>query len=423
MRLLESVRIELARLRGIAAPEAHPIASPTNDPAALLPAPTAAVGARRHRILLRTPMGFIDMVVGRNLRPTVPAQGQAMSPVFIEMLEASTALSEELGGAPNFPDGRVSLAGKLTRRELQGCTDFEHLQLSIQGFAELEQISAEVARLDNHRCYMENPGTQLLERRCGFTMHADRPGIAAVLRDAPALMINAFQSAKRHGCVAEFFCNAFDRTSDPCLEGRCSLLAAFLADTAGLEHSDSVAAKMAEELEHEQQEGESEQAHEFEQQPEGDEERGVTEEAKEERNEGQEEHVSAAEEGDEKKERENEQQEGEALAGAMEIEPPEEPELRGPDMEPRAALTALATATLAAVAEEQAQIVEAQAAVAEEQAQIEEAQAQAAQAGLAMAAVAMQGEGHEPDEGLSRESASLPPAKRRCVETCQGTCV
>jgi len=148
-------------------------------------------------------------------------------PAFAEVLKASCQFQAELGSAPNFPGGRVSLAGKLTRRQLHGHTAFEHVQLSVQGFAKLEEIRSEVCRLNNGRHCMDNPGTQLLEQECGFTMHADYPGTATVLHNAPALFLHTFELAKDAGQLAAFFSCAFDRHSDPCLESRVSLLVAF----------------------------------------------------------------------------------------------------------------------------------------------------------------------------------------------------
>eukprot|EP00443_Scrippsiella_acuminata_P131132 CAMPEP_0115644692 /NCGR_PEP_ID=MMETSP0272-20121206/38018_1 /TAXON_ID=71861 /ORGANISM="Scrippsiella trochoidea, Strain CCMP3099" /LENGTH=593 /DNA_ID=CAMNT_0003082141 /DNA_START=35 /DNA_END=1818 /DNA_ORIENTATION=+ len=152
------------------------------------------------------------------------------SPAFAAVLEASRQFRTQLGGAPCFPNGGVFLAGKKTRNDLQSHTAFEHMQLTVLGLARLEQILPEVRRLNNGKFYMHNPGTQLLEQECGFTMHADREGTAAVLQNAPALLLRTFEVAKSTGQLLAFFSHAFDRHSDPCLEGRMSLLVAFLEE-------------------------------------------------------------------------------------------------------------------------------------------------------------------------------------------------
>jgi len=156
--------------------------------------------------------------ISQTVAVTVPAN-------FNEILEASRQLEGRLGGTPHYPGGQVVLSRKKTRKQLfQGCTDYEHVCLTVLGLARLQELLPEIQRLNNGKNFQENPGTQLLERKCGFTMHADREGSAAILRDAPDLLLYTYQLAKSQGQLCDFFSRAFDRHHDPCLEGRMSLL-------------------------------------------------------------------------------------------------------------------------------------------------------------------------------------------------------
>jgi len=147
---------------------------------------------------------------------------------FREILEESVAVAAELGGAPNFPNGEVTLIGKVTRREFHGTyTAFEHLQLTVLGFARLRDMSDEVLRLNNGKKFFHNPGTLLLERECGLTMHADHPGATEAVKTGPDLMLTVFAASQKAGRSREFFTKAFDRHHDPCLEGRFSLIQDF----------------------------------------------------------------------------------------------------------------------------------------------------------------------------------------------------
>lgn len=43
--------------------------------------------------------------------------------------------------------------------------------------------------------FTRNPGTKLLERRAGMTMHGDRPGSNAVVASAAPTLVQAFRAA------------------------------------------------------------------------------------------------------------------------------------------------------------------------------------------------------------------------------------
>jgi len=73
-----------------------------------------------------------------------------------------------------------------------------------------------------------------MERECGFTMHADRAGVAATMREAPGLLLAAFQLATRSGQQKDFFLKCFDRRHDPCLEGRVALFVEYLEQASAV---------------------------------------------------------------------------------------------------------------------------------------------------------------------------------------------
>ena len=152
---------------------------------------------------------------------------------YQDILDAFDRLeAEQGGGAGNGPCelARVETRGKLSRSELMtAVTDPEHVRLTILGLAYLEQIAPMVLSKNNGQGHLTNPGTHLLERVCGFTMHADRASAVVALLQAPALLLQAFRTARATTpLLREFFARAFDRRAHPCLEGRASLLVAFL---------------------------------------------------------------------------------------------------------------------------------------------------------------------------------------------------
>jgi len=171
------------------------------------------------------PMGCLNHFM--NLCGTPGNQGTAFQVEFQAILDESTAMAAELGGAPNFPDGKVHLVGKVKRKEFKVYTAFEHLQLTVLGFARLSEISGEVLSLNNAATFFNNPGTQLLEKECGLTMHADRSGAVEAVKTGPELMLTVFGAAKEAGKCKDFFMKAFDRHHDPCLEGRYLLIQEF----------------------------------------------------------------------------------------------------------------------------------------------------------------------------------------------------
>jgi len=101
----------------------------------------------------------------------------------------------------------------------------------------------------NGKVYTQNPGTQMLEVVCGMTMHGDRAGAIALLRGAPTSLLEAFQFAKsdKKGGTQRFFKEAFDRTADPCLEGRMGRIYEYL-ERASMRSSGSAAAPPWEEV-------------------------------------------------------------------------------------------------------------------------------------------------------------------------------
>merc|ERR1711963_658858 len=74
----------------------------------------------------------------------------------------------------------------------------------------------------------------MLESISGLTMHAEREGSINLLRTAPACLLEAYALAKaEHRGPLTFFRKAFDRTADPCLEGRVSRLLAYIEERQG----------------------------------------------------------------------------------------------------------------------------------------------------------------------------------------------
>ena len=72
---------------------------------------------------------------------------------------------------------------------------------------------------DHCQFFNRNPGTQMLERVCGMTMHGDRPAANSIILSAPATLCKAYLAA-RSADMLSFFQSGFDRCADPCLEGR-----------------------------------------------------------------------------------------------------------------------------------------------------------------------------------------------------------
>jgi hypothetical protein len=172
-------------------------------------------------------------------------------PMFVEILRELIKERKVLGGVRNFNSGRPQIERKIKRNEFQEAyTDYEYIYLTVLGFAQLHMHCEEIISKNNGRAFNQNPGVQLLESftgaialccdlggtygRClyqpGMTMHGDRDGANGLLRTAAASLVEAFQLAKssKRDPMKEFFRNAFDRTADPCLEGRVGRIMEFL---------------------------------------------------------------------------------------------------------------------------------------------------------------------------------------------------
>eukprot|EP00418_Pyrodinium_bahamense_P068897 CAMPEP_0179077812 /NCGR_PEP_ID=MMETSP0796-20121207/34806_1 /TAXON_ID=73915 /ORGANISM="Pyrodinium bahamense, Strain pbaha01" /LENGTH=344 /DNA_ID=CAMNT_0020775101 /DNA_START=55 /DNA_END=1089 /DNA_ORIENTATION=- len=168
--------------------------------------------------------------------------GSPPSP-FDDVLAALRPLHRRLGGTPNFGHRNPEVRKKNTKSELESNSDYEYAYMTVLGFRALQEHRDEIIRLNNGEYWKDNPGTMKLEELCGFTMHADRPGINGVLRSAPEALLRAFDMARRRGQVEAFFCGeAFDRTADPCLEGRLGRILAYLEAHGAEERGQGAAA-------------------------------------------------------------------------------------------------------------------------------------------------------------------------------------
>lgn len=152
---------------------------------------------------------------------------------FDRMLAWLNKLKSKLGGSPNFPRTVPSFTKKITRREyVEQYSDYEFAYLQIVGFKAIHLNSAEIQALNNGQFFTRNPGTQLLERVGGMTMHGDRAGASAVVAAAPLTLLRAFRVAQKNGDNGvNFFTTAFERDADPCLEGRLSHLLQYIEES------------------------------------------------------------------------------------------------------------------------------------------------------------------------------------------------
>eukprot|EP00933_Yihiella_yeosuensis_P014825 TRINITY_DN13123_c0_g2_i1.p1 TRINITY_DN13123_c0_g2~~TRINITY_DN13123_c0_g2_i1.p1 ORF type:complete len:839 (-),score=156.34 TRINITY_DN13123_c0_g2_i1:199-2715(-) len=179
--------------------------------------------------------------------------GKTMLPAaFIKMRRSLQDLASDLGGCPNFPDGplTVSIAGKLSRAEASAYSPFEFALLTVEGFGRLQQMRQVIKPLNNGRFFDKNPATKLLERYCGFTMHAERQDPAVVFDRGPEILTAAFEAAKAvdevnsqlvhwsndrerfrsESKVYHLFTEVVCRSCNPCLEARVSKLEEFLTE-------------------------------------------------------------------------------------------------------------------------------------------------------------------------------------------------
>lgn len=145
----------------------------------------------------------------------------SLPPFFLEILEDLERHQRILGGTKHFRE-RPHIEKKITRQELTSShSDYEYVYLTVLGLARLHMRAEEIIRRNNGMPFNRNPGVQLLEQITGFTMHAERDGANHVLRQAPASLVEAYQLARAEtGGTLTFYKSAFDRTADPCLEGR-----------------------------------------------------------------------------------------------------------------------------------------------------------------------------------------------------------
>mmetsp|Transcript_93241 Transcript_93241/g.259747 ORF Transcript_93241/g.259747 Transcript_93241/m.259747 type:complete len:521 (-) Transcript_93241:139-1701(-) len=167
---------------------------------------------------------------GKGVYPASPSGASGSSlPSFEEVLAALRPLHSRLGGTPYFGRRDPVIPKKLKSSELERNSDYEYVFMTVLGFQALHEYGAEIIRLNNGAHWRQNPGTVKLEELCGFTMHGDRPGANGVLRTAPEALLRAFALARRRHQIPEFFSGeAFDRTADPCLEGRLGRILAYL---------------------------------------------------------------------------------------------------------------------------------------------------------------------------------------------------
>lgn len=116
-------------------------------------------------------------------------------------------------------------------------SEYEYAFLQVLGFAAISGEVDEIVRINNGAFWRRNPATMRVEQLAGITMHGDRPGANGIVRAAPEVLLRAFALARSLGELSAFFREAFDRTADPCLEGRVGRLLTFLEQRA--ERSDS----------------------------------------------------------------------------------------------------------------------------------------------------------------------------------------
>mmetsp|Transcript_128391 Transcript_128391/g.256451 ORF Transcript_128391/g.256451 Transcript_128391/m.256451 type:complete len:514 (+) Transcript_128391:121-1662(+) len=153
----------------------------------------------------------------------------SLPPFFSEILEDIERHQRLLGGLKYFQQ-RPHIERKMKRQELASShSDYEYIYLTVLGLARLHLRSEEIIRRNNGQPFNRNPGVQLLEHVTGFTMHAEREGANHVLRQAPACLVEAYQLARAEaGGTLTFYKSAFDRTADPCLEGRFGRLIEYI---------------------------------------------------------------------------------------------------------------------------------------------------------------------------------------------------
>lgn len=157
-------------------------------------------------------------------------------PSFEDVVAALRKFHKQLGGAPHYSKGQdPTIKGKLTRAKLAGFSNYEYVFLQVLGFQAISQHIDEIVRINNGLFWRRNPATMRVEQLSGITMHGDRPGANGIVQAAPDVLLRAFALARVRGETECFFREAFDRTADPCLEGRVGRLLMFLERHADLE--------------------------------------------------------------------------------------------------------------------------------------------------------------------------------------------
>lgn len=165
----------------------------------------------------------------------LPLEYRALPPFFTEILLDLMQHQKALGGLRNWQD-YPRIDQKVKAEDFRKAyTDFEYVYLTVLGFARLHMHGQEIVQKSNGKAHHLNPGVQLLEITCGMTMHGDRPGAQALLRSAPSTLLEAFRLSRqiKRGGTLSFFKGAFDRTADPCLEGRVGRILEFLEKNRG----------------------------------------------------------------------------------------------------------------------------------------------------------------------------------------------
>jgi len=123
----------------------------------------------------------------------------------------------------------IMIQKKITKSEYEThYTDYEYIYLQILGFQATERKKEDITAKNNKQFFSHNPGTKLLERVAGITMHGEREGSDLVVKQAYSILIAAYRLARETNQLKIFFETGFDRLSDPCLEGRVGRLQTFL---------------------------------------------------------------------------------------------------------------------------------------------------------------------------------------------------
>jgi len=157
-----------------------------------------------------------------------------LPPFFLEVIVDLCKHQHDLGGLKNFR-GVPQIDGKVKKESfIESYTDFEYVFLTILGLAKVHEHCEEITSMNNGKEFKDNPAVHMLETKSGMTMHGERAGANALLRSSAACLLEAHALAKtRRNGLLEFFREAFDRTADPCLEGRVGRLMHYLEAKGG----------------------------------------------------------------------------------------------------------------------------------------------------------------------------------------------